>query len=128
MRNLVGADIIASDFVEANLSDANLRDALLFRADLHCTHLNGANLDNADLSGADLTWAFGVTEEQLAESQNLSNATMPNGQKYKDWLKDEQSQGENREDFKNIDRTQLGTQGPLYPCKEPGLEPWPGGP
>jgi hypothetical protein len=44
-------------------------------------------LAGADLSGADLTNAR-VTEEQLREAESLAGATMPNGQKYEDWLKD----------------------------------------
>jgi uncharacterized protein YjbI with pentapeptide repeats len=52
--------------------------------------LSGANLSDADLSGADLSSATGVTNEELeqqAESNGLEGATMPNGQKYEDWLK-----------------------------------------
>jgi hypothetical protein len=38
------------------------------------------------LSGADLTNAL-VTEEQLYQAKSLEGATMPNGQKYEEWLK-----------------------------------------
>jgi hypothetical protein len=70
--------------------------------------LNGANLSGADLSGADLGGAYlidanlsdakGVTNEEL-EQQALSlvDATMPNGQKYEDWLESEE-RGEDGED------------------------------
>jgi hypothetical protein len=55
-------------------------------------HLSGADLthavlNEADLEGANLSNAIGVTEEQLEE---LEGATMPNGQKYEDWLKDKE--------------------------------------
>jgi hypothetical protein len=35
---------------------------------------------------ADLTDAY-VSEEQLNSAESLEGATMPNGQKYEDWLK-----------------------------------------
>jgi uncharacterized protein YjbI with pentapeptide repeats len=50
------------------------------------TNLRGAGLSNADLSGAYLTGA-GVAEQQLDTCKSLQGATMPNGQKYEDWLK-----------------------------------------
>jgi hypothetical protein len=43
--------------------------------------MSDATLDRADLREAR------VTEEQLTECKALENATMPNGQKYEDWLK-----------------------------------------
>ena len=45
-----------------------------------------ADLSIADLSGADLTGAY-VSEDQLRSAESLKGATMPNGQKYEDWLK-----------------------------------------
>jgi uncharacterized protein YjbI with pentapeptide repeats len=57
----------------------------------------GADLSNANLSGANLKGA-NVTEEQLAKCKSLEGATMPNGQKYEDWIKDNEGRGENRED------------------------------
>jgi uncharacterized protein YjbI with pentapeptide repeats len=48
--------------------------------------LTDADLTGADLSGADLTHAI-VIEEQLDKAKSLKGATMPNGQKYEDWLK-----------------------------------------
>jgi hypothetical protein len=44
-------------------------------------------VDPADLSHADLSRADEVTDDQLAEAGSLEGATMPNGQKYEDWLK-----------------------------------------
>ena len=43
--------------------------------------LRGANLSGADLEGTN------VTDAQLARCRTLKGATMPNGQKYEDWLK-----------------------------------------
>jgi hypothetical protein len=53
---------------------------------------SGAFLPLADLSGAyprdaNLKFARGVADDQLAEARSLKGATMPNGQKYEDWLK-----------------------------------------
>jgi hypothetical protein len=42
------------------------------------------------LFGADLRGAEGITNEELEQhAQSLKGATMPNGQKYEDWLKSE---------------------------------------
>jgi len=54
----------------------------LFKADL-----SDADLSDADLRGADLSEANGVTNEQLSAAKSLEGATMPNGQKYEDWVK-----------------------------------------
>jgi uncharacterized protein YjbI with pentapeptide repeats len=56
----------------------------------------GANLRGTDLSEAKLTFAL-VTQEQLERTASLKGATMPNGQKYEDWLrsKDSGEVGEN---------------------------------
>jgi hypothetical protein len=93
----------------AFLSDADLRDAELRGARLEGAHLQrkdelslrGADLSGADLSGADLNRAMlreanlrrvnlraatRWTKEQLTEAKSLEGATMPNGQKYEDWL------------------------------------------
>lgn len=46
------------------------------------------SLRGADLSGADLGgFARGVANELEQEAETLEGATMPNGQKYEDWLK-----------------------------------------
>jgi uncharacterized protein YjbI with pentapeptide repeats len=106
---LEGTDLSGAHLEGANLSGANLRDAKLSGAFLYDTDLSdadlsgadlsdaqgrfksgarmsGTNLDGADLGGADLTKAR-VTEEQLREAKSLEGATMPDGQKYEDWLK-----------------------------------------
>jgi hypothetical protein len=124
--NLSGADLRNSDLSEANLSQANLSDtklseAFMPHADLSDASLSGADLRNSDLSYADLSdatlnyadlsnanlsqvflWntdlsrALGVTDGQLAQARSLQFATMPNGQKYEDWIKSKGS-GENGE-------------------------------
>jgi uncharacterized protein YjbI with pentapeptide repeats len=86
---LRGADLRGADLSLADLSDADLRGAKVRYA-----KLSGADLSLADLSGADLIGAKGWTEEQLDQASSLEVATMPNGQKYEDWLKDKESRGE----------------------------------
>jgi uncharacterized protein YjbI with pentapeptide repeats len=96
--NLSGADLRSADLRSANLRSANLSDADLREADLHNTllsdaflndaFLNDADLSDADLSDADLSGAEGITNEELEQqARSLKGATMPNGQKYEDWLK-----------------------------------------
>jgi uncharacterized protein YjbI with pentapeptide repeats len=111
--NLTGADLSGADlsnanagevvFKSVNLSDADLSDATLnlsvfnsadlSGADLSGATLPGADLTEANLSGAtltdaDLTDARGVASEELEQqAKSLEGATMPNGQKYEDWLK-----------------------------------------
>ncbi len=50
----------------------------------------------ADLREANLSGAEGITKEQLDQAESLEGATMPNWQKYEDWLKSKGS-GEDRE-------------------------------
>jgi uncharacterized protein YjbI with pentapeptide repeats len=70
---------MGADLSEANLSEANL---------------SGVNLRQADLSRANLSGAFGWTEAQFRAAISLESATMPNGQKYEEWLKEKQERGE----------------------------------
>jgi uncharacterized protein YjbI with pentapeptide repeats len=77
-----------SNLSNLNLSYANLRGANLRGADLSEADLYKADLSDAKLSDAILRDARNVTEEQLEEqAASLKRATMPNGQKYEDWLK-----------------------------------------
>jgi uncharacterized protein YjbI with pentapeptide repeats len=78
--------LVHADLRHASLRGANLSDAILVRADLYDADLSGANLSGARLFGADLSGAA-VTEEQLDTCISRTHATMPNGQKYEDWLK-----------------------------------------
>jgi uncharacterized protein YjbI with pentapeptide repeats len=84
-----------ADLGEANLSGAYLCNAELRGADLRSAHLSGADLNGAYLREADLTHVEGVTNEELEQqAYSLQGATMPNGQKYKEWLKDREGSGE----------------------------------
>jgi uncharacterized protein YjbI with pentapeptide repeats len=86
---LRGADLSGADLSDVDLSDADLSDAKLSNANLYEADLSDARLINADLSDA-----YGVTEEQLeAQATSLEGATMPNGQKYEDWLRDRENHG-----------------------------------
>jgi hypothetical protein len=100
-----------ADLSEADLSDADLQYAALQGADLRGANLSGADLRAADLTRADLSAAelwgypsrgtFGharvveegsqkaalVSDDQLTSCKRLTDATMPSGQKYEDWLK-----------------------------------------
>jgi hypothetical protein len=72
--------------------------AKLLGASLIEASLSGADLSGADLSYANLTDAKGWTREQMTAARSLAGATRPNGQKYEDWLKDEERRKENKED------------------------------
>ena len=94
--DLRGADLSRADLSGADLRGTTLGDAKLVNADLQrkdARGLEGANLGGADLTGADLTGAnlsgaITVTAQQLRKCKSLEGATMPNGQKYEDWLED----------------------------------------
>jgi hypothetical protein len=86
---LHGADLSAVDlsnfhFEGDNLENINLRAANLRDARLEGTILTGANLREADLTGAVLSTSFEELAQQVA---CLEGATMPNGQKYEEWIK-----------------------------------------
>ena len=95
--HLSGADLSGADLSNAYLSEANPRGAYPIGANLSEPDLSGADLSNAnlseadlrgaDLGGANLRYAQGWIEEQLLAAHSLEGATMPNGQKYEDWLK-----------------------------------------
>jgi len=84
----------------ADLRDAYLRKANLIGANLREAYLSGAELYGTNLSRAILGEAKGITNEKLEQQTNflkgaietsfLEGATMPNGQKYEDWLKDKE--------------------------------------
>ncbi len=94
--SLKWANLQDADLGEVVLEDADLRETKLQRAYLYAAklrgaslvkvNLSGADLAKADLSGADLSDARGLTEVQLTKAESLEDATMPNGQKYEDWL------------------------------------------
>jgi len=70
-----------------------MKGAIFRKADLTGALLSGADLTNADLTGADLSeanlsGARGISDEELEQqAKSLEGATMPNGQKYEEWLK-----------------------------------------
>jgi hypothetical protein len=92
---------------QVHLRGADLRGANLRGVNLRTNPLgeiSGAYLDGADLRNADLRNAKGgdLSEKVLAHQvfhaggrylPKLEGATMPNGQKYEDWLKDKESHG-----------------------------------
>jgi Pentapeptide repeats (8 copies) len=84
------AYLVGSNLRYADLSGANLREANLSEADLSGANLSGANLSGAVLSGAYLSYTSladaKVTPVQFAVAESLEGATMPNGQKYENWL------------------------------------------
>ena len=93
--DLSGADLSDADLSSADLRDADLRGGYLSGADLSSAHFGNANLFGVHLSGANLTGAQGVSNEQLQqEVSSLQGATMPNGHKYEDWIKDRESRKE----------------------------------
>src|SRR5215207_9440348 len=76
--NLGNAFLENADLSGTDLSEANLSDAYLGKADLHEALASGTNLRGAD----------GITNEELdQQAASLEGATMPNAQKYEDWLK-----------------------------------------
>jgi Pentapeptide repeats (8 copies) len=110
MANLSGANLSRAILSYANLSYANLSHANLSHADLSYANLSYANLSYANLShadlsgtdlsggpilsGADLFGASGITNKKIEQvARRLEGATMRNGQKYEDWLKDKKAQG-----------------------------------
>src|SRR5215217_316711 len=89
--NLSGAVLRSADLSGAFLTKADLSDAELLEADLSRASLTEANLSDAVLSGANLSGAKGITNEELEQqASSLEGATMPNGQKYEDWIKDKE--------------------------------------
>jgi hypothetical protein len=89
--NLMGADLHEADLSEADLSQAGLEGANPWGGHLGGTDLSDAGLQGANLAGADLSGAMGITNEELErQASTLEDATLPNGQKYEDWLKDKE--------------------------------------
>ncbi len=93
--NLSDANLSAVDLSEADLKGADLLRASLSAANLHGTDLSEADLLRASLSAANLIRVRGVTNKEIAQrAGSLAGATMPNGQKYEDWLKVKEDRGE----------------------------------
>jgi len=106
--NLRGADLSRANFhsvylANADLSKANLREANLTEVFLYETDLRGADLRGAgaifpELIQGDeymLRQALRDSSEELEQQASfLEGATMPNGQKYEDWLKSRDREGD----------------------------------
>jgi uncharacterized protein YjbI with pentapeptide repeats len=88
--NLVRADLAGRDLTDASLEDADLTDATLEEANLKAADLTSADLSEVNLAGANLAQAdlteATITPKQLDQAESLEGATMPNGQKYENWL------------------------------------------
>lgn len=81
-------DLNGAIFDFADLYSASLYGADLTGSFLRSAHLENTNLLDASMERADLTGAVGKTNEQLEQKvSTLEGATMPDGQKYEDWLK-----------------------------------------
>ena len=89
--NLSQANMERAVLIGANLGWANLSRANLEKANLSEANLSGANLDDARLHGANLSGAFlfgaRVSLKALSTARTLTNATMPDGLKYEDWVR-----------------------------------------
>jgi uncharacterized protein YjbI with pentapeptide repeats len=99
--NLREANLQAVDMTEANLYKANLqavdmteaKSNLYVEAPPHAAYLFGAYMDEANLAGANLSGVESIFPPVLMElATSLEGAIMPNGQKYKDWLKTSEGQ------------------------------------
>ena len=98
MTKSIETDLSSSDLTRADLSEAilqrsNLSDATLEDAVLRKASMEGANLMGARRSterDTTLMWSSQAipNEEIFHQVLSLEGATMPNGQKYEDWLKD----------------------------------------
>src|SRR5215204_2663157 len=90
---LITRDRAIFNLRQSDFTGVNLKLAILMQADLRGANLSGAHLRRAMLIGARLSRtqladAYGVTNAQLEQqADSLEGATMPNGQKYEDWLK-----------------------------------------
>jgi uncharacterized protein YjbI with pentapeptide repeats len=91
--NLSGANLSSAFLGKANLREADLQDAHLSEANLRDAALYFAELPGADLRRANLRDATALTDEKIAAAKSLEGATMPDGQKYEEWLKDQESRG-----------------------------------
>jgi len=86
--DLSGAHLLGADLRKVRLRGAHLQA----QPELSGVDLRGARLDGADLSGAEV-----YNRKQLAEAASLEGATMPDGRKYEDWLKDREDRKEDAE-------------------------------
>jgi len=90
--HLGGVDLDEEDLHGVNLKNAVMRDADLEGANLEAANLESAKLRGANLRGANLYGA--ELKNAWLEGAKLEGATMPDGQKYEDWLKSKGGGGE----------------------------------
>jgi uncharacterized protein YjbI with pentapeptide repeats len=110
--DLRGAHLIGTEFTGANLWGAQLSGAYFRRPEgstqQYADELREAGLPDerieqairgqTNLTNAMLNEVRGITNEEVAkQTPLLSNATMPDGQKYEDWLKDKEGSGKDVE-------------------------------
>ena len=88
MRNrssrLFGGTVCTRHAIRVNHTEIRCEDRFESGARMIRTSLDGADLSRVDLTNAR------ITEEQLREAESLEGATMPDGRKYEDWLKDKE--------------------------------------
>ncbi len=91
---LVRREILSyTDLEKVQLDNANMDNIKLIGTNLRGADLTGADLTGADLTGADLTEAIlkdaegGISCQETENAKSLEGATMPNGERYGDWLK-----------------------------------------
>lgn len=78
--NLTNAELYDADLRNANLQKASLVQANMVKSVLYGANLLGANLSKANLRMAELE------SRELLTASDLSQATMPDGRKYEEWV------------------------------------------
>ena len=96
--SLVDADLSGANLSGANLSGADLGEAILSGADLSEANLEGVWKRVKEPNDKKETYKLLTNDELDKEGPNLKGATMPNGHRYEDWLKDKESRGEQLND------------------------------
>lgn len=91
VAKLKGAHLDRANLKRARLNGARLEGAYLIgahmeRACLRAAKVNSVDLKGADLRDADLENVEGYTVPQLLQARCLTNATMPDGSKFEEWI------------------------------------------
>ena len=109
---LQGADMTEAILYKANLQAVDMTEAILYKANLqavdmteakpnlylggetspHAAYLFGAYMDEANLAGANLSGVAIDPRNLMDQATSLEGAIMPNGLKYKNWLKTSEGQ------------------------------------
>jgi uncharacterized protein YjbI with pentapeptide repeats len=94
-RFLINSGLAASSETSPRL----LSEIVLSQATLSDAYLDQADLSDAYLSKADLSGVKRITNEELEQqAYSLKGATMPNGQKYEDWIKSKDQEENKKSD------------------------------